>query len=333
MRERSDLQGRRAARFTWLPELDRLLCVGIKHGGSVKHDAIDKVLKLVPELTRGDCWRRIRYLRRTPELPALHTQANDSPTRLQDDVAKRAPLRRWTATEDDRLMDWAGYETVAVIAKRLKRSERAIRFRLGALGVSARVTDGWSLRSLRKMLRVSPSTLRRFIGTGALRVKDPRVSASSVAAFLETRGDLLNSAVVTRNAVTLGQRDEGYTAERTAELLGTSVMQVQEWLCAGRLKVLNTFVTDRSFQDFCRQHGQEFNLELMEPGMRKWLVKEYGVSEAAKSPQTVPRSKKHALVTRSCRCGRKVTGNAYFRHAKVCQVVVGSAVSARSQAA
>ena len=66
----------------------------------------------------------------------------------------RAP---WTPADDDRLLNWAGYEPVKKIAQRLGRSDRAVRFRLGALGISAKVTDGWSLRALRKMLRVSPS--------------------------------------------------------------------------------------------------------------------------------------------------------------------------------
>jgi hypothetical protein len=228
--------------------------------------------------------------------------------------------RHLTAAEDDRLMDWAGYETVAKIAERLKRSERAVRFRLGALGVSARVSDGWSLRSLQKMLRVSPATLRRFIGTGALRVKDARVSAPSVAACFEKIQASLDPVAAEKTAAALARADDGYSSERAADLLGITVAEVQEWICTGQLKVVNSFVTDRSFQDFCKLHGHEFNLALMEPAMRKWLVKEYGVSASSDSSvQPVCRAKKHAFVVRSCKCGRKVAGNAYFRHVKVCQ--------------
>ena len=56
--------------FRWLPELDRLLLIGMKHGPAGKQDAINKVLQLVPELTRGKCWQRIRYLRRSAERAA-----------------------------------------------------------------------------------------------------------------------------------------------------------------------------------------------------------------------------------------------------------------------
>jgi hypothetical protein len=307
-------------RFKWLPEMDRLLIVGVQAGPAFKRKAINKILEKFPQLTRGDCWSRIRHLRRTSELPALQPQTTDPPKSRTSESATREPARRWTAAEDDRLMDWAGYETVAKIAQRLNRSERAVRFRLGALSVSARVTDGWSLRSLQKTLRVSPATLRRYIGTGRLRVRDARVSGPSVAACFEKIRASLDTAVAEKAAAALARAEDGYSLERTADLLGTTVAGVQEWLCSGQLTVVNSFVTDRAFQDFCKQHGHEFNLTLMEPAMRKWLVKEYGVPvDGDNSNQPVCRAKKHAFVIRSCKCGRKVAGNAYFRHVNVCQ--------------
>jgi hypothetical protein len=303
-------------RFNWLPEMDRLLIVGVQSGPAFKRKAINKILEKFPQLTRGDCWSRIRHLRRTSELTA---DAKEPPKNRTNESAKRSSARRWTAAEDDKLMDWAGYETVTKIAQRLKRSERAVRFRLGAVSVSARVTDGWSLRSLQKTLRVSPATLRRFIGTGALRVKDARVSGPSVAACFEKIQASLDPATAEKAAAALARSEDGYSLERAADLLGTTVAGVQEWLCSGQLKVVNSFVTDRAFQDFCKKHGHDFNLALMEPAMRKWLVKEYGVSPAGDSSnQPVCRAKKHAFVIRSCNCGRKVAGNAYFRHVKVC---------------
>src|SRR5208337_261140 len=170
-----------------LPAIDQLLVAGIKLGPARKHEAINKILQLVPGWTRGDCWRRIRQLRRTSEL------AGFAETPLRDEVEKsagvaavrRAPSRPWTPADDDKLLNWAGYEPVKKIAQRLGRSARAVRFRLGALGISARVTDGWSLRALRKMLHVSPARLRYLIGNGMLRVRDPRVSTSSLAVFCD----------------------------------------------------------------------------------------------------------------------------------------------------
>ena len=54
-----------------LPAIDQLLIAGIKLGPNKKHEAINKILKLVPEWKRGDCWRRIRQLPRTPALATL----------------------------------------------------------------------------------------------------------------------------------------------------------------------------------------------------------------------------------------------------------------------
>jgi hypothetical protein len=55
---------------------------------------------------------------------------------------RRTPSRPWLPEDDAKLLDLAGYEPVNEIAERLERSDRAVRFRLGALGMSARVTDG-----------------------------------------------------------------------------------------------------------------------------------------------------------------------------------------------
>src|SRR6201997_5807469 len=164
-----------------LPAIDQLLIAGIKLGPNKKHEAINKILKLVPEWKRGDCWRRIRQLRRTPAL------ACDAPQELkktdENGPSHRAPSRPWLPDDDAKLLDLAGYEPVNEIAERLGRSERAVRFRLGALGMSARVTDGWSQRPLRKLLRMSRTRLRELIASGALRVRDPRIASASLAAW------------------------------------------------------------------------------------------------------------------------------------------------------
>src|SRR6266852_9058300 len=126
-----------------LPAIDQLLIAGIKLGPRKKHEAINKILQLVPEWKRGDCWRRIRQLRRTSALATPNTiQDSKEPG---NNVSSHRPLSRpWLPEDDDKLLDWAGYEPVNKIAQRLGRSVRAVRFQLGALGMSARVQDGWS---------------------------------------------------------------------------------------------------------------------------------------------------------------------------------------------
>src|SRR5271157_4363485 len=235
-------------RLGWLPELDRLLITGIKHGTAQKKDAINKILRLVPKWTRGDCWHRIRHLRKTSELAGLATPHLRAKLDRKDRPVRQGSLTTWTAADDDKLLNLAGYEPVKKIAQRLGRSERAVRFRLGALGISAKVTDGWSLRGLRKMLHVSPARLRYLIGSGMLRVRDPRISASSLALLCDTVRTSLESSAIEGIAAALANGDEAYSWERAADLLGVPVARVQAWISASQLRVVDTFVTDRSFE-------------------------------------------------------------------------------------
>ena len=303
-----------------LAAIDRLLIAGIKQGPAKKRDAINRILELVPEWTRGECWQRIRHLRKTPELAALEERHPDKAKKS----GKSGPIRRafcspWTPADDDRLLNWAGYEPVKKIAQRLGRSPRAVRFRLGALGMSARVTDGWSLRALRKMLHVSPARLRYLIGNGMLRVRDPRITVASLATFCDENRLSLDSSAFERVSSAFIKGEEGYTWERTADLLVVSLAQVQSWISDGQLRVLDTFVTDRAFEEFCKKHGDEINTSLIDPATVKWLVSEYGVPNLAETNRRVSRAQKHALLVRTCACGRRIAGNAYFRHVKICQ--------------
>jgi hypothetical protein len=96
------------------------------------------------------------------------------------------------------------------------------------------------------------------------------------------------------------------------------VVDVQKLISTGRLKVMDTFVTDRAFEDFCRKHGDAINMALIDPATRKWLVSEYDVPDPVEGKR-VPRAQKHALIVRICKCGRKIAGNVYFRHIRHCR--------------
>ena len=311
-----------------LPAINRLLAAGMKLGRAGKHDAVNKVLQLVPEWTRGHCWQRMRQLRKTVAAASHRNHHPDEALKQQGqaDPIRRPPPRRWTREDDDKLLNSAGYEPVDKIAQRLSRSVRAVRFRLCALGMSAKVTDGWSLRALRKLLRVSPTRLRQFIGSGKLRVRDARVTAKSLIAFCNRNRGSLDPAAVERTMAAVAKRRDAHSWERVANLLAVTVAQVQNWIAAGQLTVLDTFVTDRSFEEFCKKHGAVINTALMDPATAKWLVEEYGVPALPAERRAVPRAQKHALVVRTCKCGRKIAGNVYFRHIKACKVRANQAV-------
>src|SRR5271167_1387613 len=302
-----------------LAAIDQLLIAAIKQGPVKKRDAINRILELVPGWTREDCWERIRYLRKTTELAG---PAEGQSTRTKSPggtrSVRRPPSMPWTPAHDDKLLKLAGYEPVKKIARRLGRSERAVRCRLGALGISAKVTDGWSLRGLRKMLRVHQDRLTYLIGSGMLRVRDPRISASSLAVLCDKIRASLHPSTIGRIAAALVNGDGAYSWERAANLLGVPVAQIQVWISAGQLRVVDTFVTDRSFEEFCKNHGEELKTSLIDPPTAKWLVSEYGASGIAANRGSVSRARKHALVTRTCTCGRKIAGNPYFRHVRTC---------------
>ena len=86
--------------------------------------------------------------------------------------------------------------------------------------------------------------------------------------------------------------------QRAAKILHMEVADVQKLISIGQLKLVDTFVTDRSFEEFCRKHGRIFNIALIDPSTRRWLVSEYGVPETLEE-KTVPRAEKHALIIRA----------------------------------
>jgi hypothetical protein len=308
----------------FLPAIDQLLIAGIKLGPGKKHEAINKILHLVPEWKRGDCWRRIRQLRKTAALATPHA-IQDSEQHGNNGTSHRPFSRPWLQEDDEKLLDLAGYEPVTKIAQRLGRSARAVRFRLGALGMSARVKDGWSQRGLRKLLRASRARLRYLVASGMLRVRDPHITAASLAAWCAKNPPPTDPTPAAAIAVVPASAEDPCSWKRAAKILHMEVFDVQRLISAGQLKLVDTFVTDRSFEEFCRKHGNEINMALIDPATRKWLMSEYGVSETADG-NIVPRAQKHALVVRTCNCGRKIAGNVYFRHVRHCRSAVEQAM-------
>jgi len=117
----------------------------------------------------------------------------------------------------------------------------------------------------------------------------------------------------------------GYSWDRVANLLGTSIDQVRTLVARRHLRVVDTFITDKAFEEFCRNCGKEggsrLNLPLMKPEILEWLVKEYGINlPPAVVSQPVPRAIKQALVARVCgKCKKEIRGNVYFAHIKDCR--------------
>jgi hypothetical protein len=364
---KANVNGRRSS--PWLPEIDQILRVGMKHGPVGIREATTKVLALRAGLTRADCWKRLRILREnnSGDHPAPRNWPQEIKDLLRDGykeggqkkrqaiktirelypglpshtpsrfarrqgwlktIAADHQTRPWTEREEQKLWELAGYEPAAKIGERLGRSEGAVRFRLKVLGLSVKVKDGWSLRGLQELLHVGPSRLRRFVADGSLRLRDPRISASSFAALWERRIASITSRPEDQVLAAIRQKlrkgPKAYSWGSAAKLLRVSLEQVRMWIAKGDLKIVDGFVTERAFQDFCRKCGPILDRPLLGQEVRDWLVDGYALHVSGEpSAGSVNPSEKHALVTRECpRCRKRIRGNGFFTHVKNCKGMV-----------
>jgi hypothetical protein len=201
-----------------------------------------------------------------------------------------------------------------------------VRFRLKSLGLSVKVKDGWSFRALQEMLHVGPSKLRRFIADGLLRVRDPRITAESLSDLLERQTtSALNITEPQRGADAAhksnGKCPKAYSWGSAAKALGTDSDHVRAWIVNGELKIVDGFVTERAFQEFCQKHGAELNGSLLGREVWNWLVQGYSLRVPSQSnSEPIPGNQKHALITRRCpECKRPIRGNVFFRHVRNCK--------------
>src|SRR5580692_12824294 len=120
-------RGKSATPVDWSESAIEILRDGYRSGGRKKTEAIKTVRALYPGLSG---YVVSRFARSQGWLEGeRRTKKNDG-------------RRPWTREEEQELFVRAGYDSVKEIARKLRRSEQSVRFRLKARSISARVTDG-----------------------------------------------------------------------------------------------------------------------------------------------------------------------------------------------
>src|SRR5712671_356100 len=180
--------GKSGTPVDWSEVAIEILRNGYRSGGRKKTEAIKTVRALYPGLAG---YVVSRFARSQGWLDG------------QQGRKQKDDRRPWTREEEQELFVRAGYEPVKSIAQKLKRSEQSVRFRLKGRAISARVTDGWSLRRIQQTLHISHRRLQRLIGSGLLRVRDPRVSAISLAEFCRRRAAVALPKIERKTATVL----------------------------------------------------------------------------------------------------------------------------------
>jgi hypothetical protein len=301
-------------RAVWSESDDQILRDGYSKERSGKQEAIRELLASHPDWRPHIVWKRAATLGLVQQ-SSVHSSSG----------------RAWSESEDDILLELAGYKDVRVIGKRLHRTADAVRSRLRILGKSTRFQkEGYSQRALSKELHLGNGTIRRLVVQQILEFRDPRITRESLTRLeksgaLGTGGDdAINpnatSTSFMENSAVRASRAQRVWAE-TAKELCVSLQTIEAHIAHGRLKVYDPRITEKSVRNFCHKYGSLINYELLNRETREWLLTTMDfVKHAGKTvAQRLESHRRHATVVRKClACDREIRGNAFFRHTRTC---------------
>lgn len=111
---------------------------------------------------------------------------------------------------------------------------------------------------------------------------------------------------------------DGYTQCELAQVLHVAPRKVRRWVRQGWLTVYQGRIKDRSLERFLKDHSNEIDTTRLDKDLCLWL-RDLGLRESAPHSRQWLRTRQQSLKEHVCgRCGRKVHGNAFHRHLKVC---------------
>jgi hypothetical protein len=328
--------GKLYQRTTWSPEDDQILRKGYEEGWTGRRKAVRELLGRHPGWQRHSIWGRaakLGLLRKIPQKMRLRSR------------------QLWTEDDDRILLAMAGYKTAEFIAKVLRRSENAVRYRLAVLGKSSRVhLEGYARRTLAQELHLGSRTIQRLIVQGLLDVRDPRITRQSLEDARKTGRlttslhdhlpDAKESAAIPSeegsaptlltNSIRLApggpsKPPRSCRAKRiwadVATQLGVDAGVIEHLVFLGVLKLYDPRVTEKSLTRFCSRYGSLIKTDFLDAETRDWLTASMNLAPGAGKDEAggLEAFRKHALVVRTCkRCSRAIRGNAFFRHNKMC---------------
>jgi len=159
--------------------------------------------------------------------------------------------------------------------------------------MSAKVTDGWSQRGLRALLRVSPARLRYLIGNAMLRVRDSRHYFEFFGGFVQEEPSITDPSSTERLTAAIA-RDDAHSWERAASLLALRSRRIAESDFRQSAEARG-YVCHRQVVEGVLQEAWRRNKYLADGSRRaKWLASEYGVSGSGNG-RTVSSAQKHAF--------------------------------------
>ena len=225
-------------RFFSSEQVDLILRDGAKRGRAGSHAAIERILKVEPEVNRAELWRRIRHLK----YPSRVTRCRRSVWSVEDDqILSRGYEKGWSGKQEavrellKRHPDWRPH----VIWR------RAAKFGLTAgiakSGQSAKALP-WSDNEDRTLLDHAGYDRVDVIGTLLDR------SANAVRCRLSRLRES-------------GKVSDGYTRKALANFLHVSPRVVLRWIMLGWLKVRDSRISIPSLETFSKTHAPQLTLE------------------------------------------------------------------------
>jgi hypothetical protein len=95
----------------------------------------------------------------------------------------------WTGAEIEVLTEKLGQVSKSEIARHLGRSYYSVKARIASMGLSSRISDGYSQHDLQQLFGVGADRVRRWITRGWLQLDKGRVTERSLERFLRQHSE------------------------------------------------------------------------------------------------------------------------------------------------